>query len=52
MKSIIIASNIYMFIFLTAIAAVVNIYVGIKNIRTIIRNKRSKKRRMKNIHIQ
>lgn len=52
MKSIIIASSIYMFIFLTAIAAVVNIYVGIKNIRTIIRNKRSKKRRMKNIHIQ
>lgn len=52
MKSIIIITSIYSFIFLIAIAAVVNIFVGIKNLRKIIRNKRSKNRRMKNIHIQ
>lgn len=52
MKSIMIMSVIYLFIFLIAIAAVVNIFVGIKNLKKIIRNKRSKKRRIKNIHIQ
>lgn len=52
MKSMIIASSIYMVIFLNVIAAVVNIFVGIKNLRKIIRNKKNKKRRMKNIHIQ
>lgn len=43
MKSIMIMSVIYLFIFLIAIAAVVNIFVGIKNLKKIIRNKRSKK---------
>lgn len=52
MKSIMIIISIYAFVFLTAIAAVINIFIAAKNIMKIIRNKRYNKRRIKNIHIQ